>query len=415
MNHASARPSVSDILLIFLLVLVLFVTIIVVVRYSAYRSIAQDTTVSLEAEDATLFAPVQLQSMSKASGGKYIQFGKPFGQTQPLSDTLPCRPIDTSINTAFFTITIPSSDTYRIFSRIKSDNSYTDAYLLQIDENCPFTVGNLDTMVLNNWQFVDFQNGKTAEKIDVEFSIGTHTIKIIGSEQGLQLDRILLTTNTSCVPIDTGDNCLIETATNTPPQILTPTVTPVPTDLPLSIDSSVSLTPRATPFPTGPYPTQKIASKRELIIPVSDSFVDGRRPNSNYGTLTSLAVDGTPIQMTYLKFNLAPLFRYTIMHATLRLYTLDRSTDTQYLRFVENSGWLERSITYNNRPVPTQLVSEILPGDKNEIEIDVTQIVMKNSGEYLTLSIDTPFADGFDIYSKESKTYSPLLIVDYFP
>src|SRR5207249_385215 len=44
----------------------------------------------------------------------------------------------------------------------------------------------------------------------------THTVKAIGSEPNVKLDRIIFTTDASCVPTGTGDNCLVTSDTTKP-------------------------------------------------------------------------------------------------------------------------------------------------------------------------------------------------------
>ncbi|MDO8336413.1 MAG: dockerin type I domain-containing protein, partial [Candidatus Saccharibacteria bacterium] len=52
------------------------------------------------------------------------------------------------------------------------------------------------------------QDASATSKTNVNLTVGTHTLKLIGRETGLKLDRVILTTDTTCVPVGTGDSCV---------------------------------------------------------------------------------------------------------------------------------------------------------------------------------------------------------------
>lgn len=45
--------------------------------------------------------------------------------------------------------------------------------------------------------------------IDAALASGSHTIKLIGNANGVVVDRVLFTADTTCVPTGTGDNCAV--------------------------------------------------------------------------------------------------------------------------------------------------------------------------------------------------------------
>lgn len=127
----------------------------------------------------------------------------------PKAHAAACSAPTTNMGTVTSTTNVSTAGTYRIWSRIMSGTAATDnSYDLEIDgANC-FRVGNNNSMATGSWQWVDYQNGTTTTKIDLALSAGSHTIKMIGTEDGVKLDRIIMTTDTSCVPTGTGDNCV---------------------------------------------------------------------------------------------------------------------------------------------------------------------------------------------------------------
>jgi hypothetical protein len=140
-----------------------------------------------------------------------------------------CPAPNPDYGSATTTQTISSVGTYRVWSRIMTGVASTDnSYSLEIDgANC-YVVGDNTSIPANTWTWVDYQNGSTTSKIDVSLSAASHTFKMIGREDGVKVDRIIVTTDTACVPTGTGDNCATATPPPPPPPGPTPTPTPTP-------------------------------------------------------------------------------------------------------------------------------------------------------------------------------------------
>jgi hypothetical protein len=71
---------------------------------------------------------------------------------------------------------------------------------------------------------------------------GTHSLKMYGNAPNVELDRVILTTDTSCTPTGTGDNCATIAATPTPSPSTapTPTIDATPTPTPSPVKTVVS-------------------------------------------------------------------------------------------------------------------------------------------------------------------------------
>jgi hypothetical protein len=120
------------------------------------------------------------------------------------------------------TLSLPSAGTYKILSRMKASSADTNAnsYLLEIDGNTCMTIGDNTSISGSQWTWVDYQGGNTASKATHNFaSGGNHTIKLIGREPGVRLDRLIFTADMNCVPTGYGDNCA------NPPDTTVPVVT----------------------------------------------------------------------------------------------------------------------------------------------------------------------------------------------
>ncbi len=125
--------------------------------------------------------------------------------------TAPSTDYGTVTSSATSQISIPATGTYRVWSRIQIPSSAANSYLLEIDGTSCYTVGGNTAMATNTWTWVDYQGGNTASKINATLSAGNHSYKLIGNAEGVLLDRIIFTQDTSgsnCnPPPGTGDNC----------------------------------------------------------------------------------------------------------------------------------------------------------------------------------------------------------------
>jgi hypothetical protein len=114
-------------------------------------------------------------------------------------------------------VSVPTTGTYHVWSRIKTADATNNSFLFQTDNNCNINIGDSATIAANTWTWVDFRDGNTATKADVSLSAGTHPMEIAGREDNVLVDRILLISDT-CVPTGTGDNCVIASDV-TPPTV----------------------------------------------------------------------------------------------------------------------------------------------------------------------------------------------------
>jgi hypothetical protein len=127
-----------------------------------------------------------------------------------------CTALPTTYGDATQTINIPSDGTYRVWSRIMAPDTTNNSYYLEIDgTTCGVVVGD-SAITANTWTWVDYQAGTSTNKINVTLTAGTHTVRLLGKEQDVEVDRVILTTDTTCVPTGTGDNCAGTTDTTAP-------------------------------------------------------------------------------------------------------------------------------------------------------------------------------------------------------
>jgi hypothetical protein len=98
---------------------------------------------------------------------------------------------DGPAGTATIPITVPSSDTYRISSRMMVPDGTNDSYALRVDNGPLITVGD-GGIPSAAWTWVDFRDGRVDHKIAVNLSAGSHTLMLTDRENGVRIDQLLL-------------------------------------------------------------------------------------------------------------------------------------------------------------------------------------------------------------------------------
>jgi hypothetical protein len=93
----------------------------------------------------------------------------------------------------------------------------------------------------------------------------------------------------------------------------------------------------------------RTATITSTFAPVADSFVTSAKPNTNYGSNSRLRAESSPVQRSYLRFNVHGVSG-TIGRATLRLFATKGSTVGYEVRGTTNTTWGENTITYANAP-----------------------------------------------------------------
>mgnify|MGYP001565121797 CR=1 FL=1 len=151
------------------------------------------------------------------------------------------------------------------------------------------------------------------------------------------------------------------------------------------------------------------------LVSIADTYVvSGSTTNTkNYGGEAKLSVDGSPVSLSYLKFDLTSLTSKTITNAILRLNISDSSSGTQKI-YTTNDAWTETTLNYNNRPlIGTLMIASFVGSGSVGInkDIDITSFVKANLGKVVTLVVNSTSSDGFDFKSRESSSGKPTIIV----
>lgn len=127
-----------------------------------------------------------------------------------------CTAPSADFGSATQVVNIPSAASYKVWSRLMAPDATNNSYQLTIDNTC-YTVGD-SALQANAWTWVDYQDGNTGSKINPTLTAGQHTLKLVGREADVKLDRLLFVSDQSCTPTDTGNNCV--TAVDATPPIV---------------------------------------------------------------------------------------------------------------------------------------------------------------------------------------------------
>ena len=122
-----------------------------------------------------------------------------------------------------------------------------------------------------------------------------------------------------------------------------------------------------------------------------------------------------PAAISFLKFDLSSLAGKTITGAALRLYVKNNTSGSsvQTIRLVPDTAWSESALTYNTRPIATDVVGSLAVAKNNTwIQGDLTGAIAGYAGKTLTLSLDNNSTDNVQYASREN-TEKPQLIISY--
>jgi hypothetical protein len=152
------------------------------------------------------------------------------------------------------------------------------------------------------------------------------------------------------------------------------------------------------------------------VTATADSYVSNGATGTNFGASTTLGVDNSPVEVTYLKFDLSAYAGRTLESAALQLSSAaNASGGKQNVKLVADDSWTEAGITYNNRPALGGTTIGTLGPTTINTNYTVPLTVSGLTGELgqqLSLGLDTGSTDAVDLNSKEAgSTVAPRLVL----
>ncbi|MEW5849365.1 MAG: DNRLRE domain-containing protein [Myxococcota bacterium] len=152
------------------------------------------------------------------------------------------------------------------------------------------------------------------------------------------------------------------------------------------------------------------------FTPDADTFVQGDKSSTNFGTSTEIAVDSSPQQHGLIRIVVSGVGSRRVESARLRLFCVNSSARGGDFFVVPSDTWQESTVTWANAPAASSSaiasVGAVTSG--SWVDVDVTSLVTAD-GTY-SLRITTPSSDGVDYTSREGATASrPRLVVTLAP
>ncbi|HVL24140.1 MAG TPA: DNRLRE domain-containing protein, partial [Thermomicrobiales bacterium] len=162
-------------------------------------------------------------------------------------------------------------------------------------------------------------------------------------------------------------------------------------------DSTGNPVPTPTPDPNAPM----------TFEPVADAMVQQANPDTNLGTSTLLRADKSPLETSFLRFDVQGATE-PISRAVLRLWVRDDTTDGPAVHGSSDVTWDELAITWNNQPAAGPPVADIGAATAGHwIEYDVSSLVTGNGP--VTFALVAQSNDLISINSRENGSNRPQL------
>jgi len=194
------------------------------------------------------------------------------------------------------------------------------------------------------------------------------------------------------------------TATRTRTPTLTPTRTPTRTPTPTQTS-----TPTRTSTPTNTATATPVVL---TFAPSDDAYVRVDARHDNFGSASTLQVDGDKEKDILMRFSVSGLAGRPIASARLRLYNLNDAPVGGDFRRVTDTTWSETTVTWHNAPDASATVLASLGAvvANRWYEIDLTSLVT-GDGAY-SLQVSTSSSDDASYSSKEgAASLRPQLVV----
>jgi hypothetical protein len=285
-----------------------------------------------------------------------------------------------------------------------ADNAWSESTINYNNSPLPGSqIGFSGSAIANTWMSVDVTSYVTGNGIfNFALTGGNSTeLSLASREAGANAPQLVIETEVG--------PAFTPTPTHTPTETPTLGPTPTPTDTP-----TITPTPSDTPTPTATFTaTPTLPVTAFTFNPAADAYVNESSPASNYGALTTLRADASPIVRSYLRFDVQGLSG-TLTRATLRIFTNSSSSTGYEVRSVVDNSWIEGTINYNTAPAPDGVIGTSGAfGTGAWTTVDITPLVTGDGSFSIVLTTTNNTA--FSLASRESGANAPQLIIETTP
>jgi hypothetical protein len=132
----------------------------------------------------------------------------------------------------------------------------------------------------------------------------------------------------------------------------------------------------------------------------ADSYTNASSPDTNYGTQSVLRIDASPVENSYVRFNVSGLGGMQVKAAQLKLYVKTNSKTGFTVAGVSDNSWGETTINFTNAPVIGSMLNSIRVTTANTwISLDVTPYIT-GQGKF-SFGLTTTSANGLSFGSRD--------------
>jgi calcineurin-like phosphoesterase family protein len=176
--------------------------------------------------------------------------------------------------------------------------------------------------------------------------------------------------------------------------------------------SVTTTTSTSTTSTTTPVTTLRFAA-------AADAYVDAGKPTTGFGGAKTMIVQGKPVRIGYVRFDVAGLAGRVVTSATLRL-TVDAASGADgkgggTVRGVADTTWTESGLTYQSRPLldGPLLATWGRVARKQVVPLDVGPAVVGDGS--VAFALESGSSDDVRWATRDAKRGAPELVVTVVP
>lgn len=130
-----------------------------------------------------------------------------IGSPSRVSAQTACTALPSDKGQATSDINAPSAGTYYVWVRMMAPDTVNNSVYLQVNNTlCNVNFGD-SSIPANTWTWVNYRDGNSASKVSTNLVSGTNKLYLAGKENGVKVDKVIFTANSSCTPTGFGENC----------------------------------------------------------------------------------------------------------------------------------------------------------------------------------------------------------------
>jgi hypothetical protein len=176
-----------------------------------------------------------------------------------------------------------------------------------------------------------------------------------------------------------------------------------------AFDGATNHSAQSAPPATATTPDAPPGPPIVTFTPSDDTQVNESAPTTNYGSQTTLRIDGSPLIHSYLKFHVTGLTS-SVTRATLRVFANSSSSTGYDARGATDTAWSESTLTFASQPGFGSVVGSSGAFTSGAyIDVDVTSLITGNGT--FTLVMTGPGGTAVSFASSESAN-APQLVVE---